>query len=434
MQYLNKKIAILGLGAEGQDLLTWLKKNSRNCQITVFDQDQNKGKEYKNKDLSQFDFIFRSPGFYRLSPMLISAEKNGPIITSVTKLFFQLCPCPIIGVTGTKGKGTTATLITQILKNSGKTVYLAGNIGKPMLSLLPKLKKADYVCLELSSFQLQDLKQSPHLAVVLNITSEHLDFHQSVDEYRQAKLNLINFQSPADKAILNFDYSFTHNLKTKAKVYYFSRRQTVNGAYVLNRKIYLNLNSKPIFIGSTSKLQLRGEHNWENITASITAASLAGASISSIKKTVFKFKGLEHRLELVRELKQVKYYNDSFSTTPETAIAAIKAFSEPIILILGGSYKGSDYTALGKTIGNCHNLKAIILIGKMGPIIRQSILKTNAKIIKGDKTFPQIINQAFKLTSPGDVVLLSPACASFDMFENYKERGNQFKAYVKKLH
>jgi len=434
MQYLNKKIAILGLGAEGQDLLTWLKKNSLNCQITIFDKNETKGQAYETRNLSQFDLIFRSPGFYRLSPMLLAAQKQGTEITSVTKLFFSLCPCPIIGVTGTKGKGTTATLITQILKNSGKSVYLAGNIGKPMLELLPLLKKADYVCLELSSFQLQDLTQSPHLAVVLNITSEHLDFHQSVDEYRQAKLNLIKFQAPTDKAVLNSDYPFTRDLTTQAQKYYFSRLHQVHGAYVKDHQIYLNIDTKPILIGPTFKLQLRGEHNWENITAAITAASLAGASISTIKKTVFKFKGLEHRLELVRELNQVKYYNDSFSTTPETAIAAIKSFTEPIILILGGSYKGSDYSALGKTISQSRNLKAIILIGKMGLIIQKSILKTNAKIIKGKNTFPQIINQAFKLTSPGDVVLLSPACASFDMFENYKQRGNQFKAYVKKLH
>ena len=195
MYYINKKIAILGFGQEGQDLFKWFKTHTKNCQITVFDQDQSKGKAYKNKDLSKFDIIFRSPGFYRLSPMLVSAQKQGSTITSATKLFFQLCPCPIIGVTGTKGKGTTATLITQILKNSGKKVYLAGNIGKPMLSLLPKLEKADFVCLELSSFQLQDLTVSPDFAIVLNITSEHLNFHQSVNEYRQAKLNLIRFQS-----------------------------------------------------------------------------------------------------------------------------------------------------------------------------------------------------------------------------------------------
>ncbi|MFH0943056.1 MAG: UDP-N-acetylmuramoyl-L-alanine--D-glutamate ligase [Candidatus Beckwithbacteria bacterium] len=434
MQFINKKIAILGFGEEGQDLMEWLKTNTDNCQITILDQDQSKGQVYEGQDLSRFDLIFRSPGFYRLNPMLTLAQKQGTVITSTTKLFFQLCPCPIIAVTGTKGKGTTATLITRILKSSGKTIYLAGNIGKPMLTLLPWLKQADFVCLELSSFQLQDLTQSPHLAVVLNITSEHLDFHRSVAEYQQAKLNLIRFQTKKDLAVINADYPFTQQIKTKAKKYYFSRYQKVKGAYVLLRKIYLNLNSKPVLIGSSGKLQLRGEHNWENITAAITASALSGASIAAIKKVVFRFKGLEHRLELVRELHQVKYYNDSFSTTPETAIAAIKAFKEPMIIILGGSDKGSDYTELGKTISQSKNIKAVILIGKMGPIIGQSIKAVRpcrARIIQGKPTFPEIINQAYQLAQPKDVVVLSPACASFDMFQNYKERGNQFKTYVK---
>lgn len=408
MQFVDKNIAILGLGEEGQDVLTWLKSNSLNCRIKVFD-------KITTVDLSGFDIVFRSPGFWRLSLMLKKAAAAGVMITSATKLFFNLCPCPIIGVTGTKGKGTTASLITRILTKSGQSVYLAGNIGKPMLQLLSKLKVTDLVCLELSSFQLQDLTKSPHIAVVLNITSEHLDVHQTTAEYRQAKANILKHQTSSDHAIINSDYQTTKSMTalTKAKVSFFSRHD-------------LSLDHRLI--------QLRGEHNLENIAAAIAVAKLVGVNNKIIMPAVYSFKGLEHRLELVREVKGVKYYNDSFSTTPETAIAAIKSFKEPEILILGGSDKGSDYTKLGQTISSRRNLKAIILIGKMGPVIRRSIHNFSGQIIFNGKTMIQIIKQAKLLAKSGDVVVLSPACASFDMFLNYKDRGNQFKAYVKKLH
>lgn len=408
MQFVDKNIAILGLGEEGQDVLTWLKSNSLNCRIKVFD-------KITTVDLSGFDIVFRSPGFWRLSLMLKKAAAAGVMITSATKLFFNLCPCPIIGVTGTKGKGTTASLITRILTKSGQSVYLAGNIGKPMLQLLSKLKVTDLVCLELSSFQLQDLTKSPHIAVVLNITSEHLDVHQTTAEYRQAKANILKHQTSSDHAIINSDYQTTKSMTalTKAKVSFFSRHD-------------LSLDHR--------RIQLRGEHNLENIAAAIAVAKLVGVNNKIIMPAVYSFKGLEHRLELVREVKGVKYYNDSFSTTPETAIAAIKSFKEPEILILGGSDKGSDYTKLGQTINSRRNLKAIILIGKMGPVIRRSIHNFSGQIIFNGKTMIQIIKQAKLLAKSGDVVVLSPACASFDMFLNYKDRGNQFKAYVKKLH
>jgi len=292
---------------------------------------------------------------------------------------------------------------------------LAGNIGKPMLRLLPKLKATDWVCLELSSFQLQDLNKSPHIAVVLNITSDHLDIHQDVNEYRLAKTNILRYQKPDDYAVINRDYQTTKSMAalTKAKVSFFSRHD-------------LSLDQR--------RIQLRGEHNLENIAAAMTAGRLIGVPVNIIKSAVYSFKGLEHRLELVKEVKGVKYYNDSFSTTPETAIAAIKAFTEPLIIILGGSDKGSDYAPLGQTISSRRNLKAIILIGKMAPTIRHSIHNFSGQILSGGKTMIQIIKQAELLAKPGDVVVLSPACASFDMFLNYKDRGNQFKAYVKKLH
>ncbi|MEA3354910.1 MAG: UDP-N-acetylmuramoyl-L-alanine--D-glutamate ligase [Patescibacteria group bacterium] len=450
MQYINKKIAILGLGLESIDLLSWLKKNSKNCLITIFDKNKDVkkpvnnsykfslGDDYLKNGLTNFDLIFRSPGFYRLNPELIKAEKSGVEITSPTKLFFKLCKAKIIGVTGTKGKGTTTTLINKILKTSGRKSYIAGNIGKPTLNLLDQLTKNDWVCLELSSFQLQDLNISPHLAVVLNITSEHLDVHQTTKEYQQAKLNIIKHQKKSDIAIINADYQITKDLAklTSAKSYFFSRQTKVNGCYVENNKIVLTINNKTIPIGSCDNLLLRGRHNHENITAAITTAYLAGADIKSIKQTVFSFKGLEHRLQLIKEVNKVTFYNDSFSTTPETAIAALKSFSEPMTIILGGSFKGSDYTILGEEIKKTINLKNIILIGEMAGQIKKAIKKAGhikAKIIYKPRNMTKIVNFALKASDKGDIIVLSPACASFDMFKNYKDRGEQFIKAINNL-
>jgi len=448
MKFSNKKIAILGLGIEGQDVSQYLLK--KKVKITVFDQKSASelGEAYKNfkkqgvefrleknylgRGLEGFEIIFRSPAFRRLMLEILQAEKKGAVILSATKLFFDLCPAKIIGVTGTKGKGTTATLIYRILKKSGKKVFLAGNIGQPMLALLPKLTKDSWVVLELSSFQLQDLTRSPHIAVVLFIVPEHLDYHQDEKEYIQAKSNILRHQKGSDLSVLNGDNPISSSFAslTQAKVYYFSRQKKVNGAYVQNETFILNGK----IIGSVKKLQLRGAHNWDNVCAAITASALTGADLASIKKAVFSFSGLEHRLEKVKVLKGVSFYNDSFSTTPETAMAAIKAFEKPIILIAGGSEKGSDYTNLGREIAQS-SVKTLILIGQMATRIKKAVNKAGFKgeIIFRPGGMREIVKAAFKKAKPGDIVLLSPACASFDMFANYKVRGKQFKTHVKAL-
>lgn len=407
MQFVGKKIAILGLGQEGKDIFGWLKNNCRQCTVQVFD-------KIHSADLAGFDVIFRSPGFYRLSQMLLDAEAAGAQVTSATKLFFELCPAKIIGVTGTKGKGTTTTLIYEMLITQGKTAYIAGNIGKPMLGLLPKLKPQDWICLELSSFQLQDLTIGPYIAVALNITVDHLDVHRNVAEYREAKANLVRWQKKTDWAVLNRDYASTKKLArfTKAKVIWFTPK-----------KIAINRN----------RVKLIGPHNLENIIAAQTAATIAGVSKINQEKVIYSFTGLEHRLEPVRSVNGVQYFNDSFSTTPETAIAAIRSFSKPMTMILGGSDKGSNYAELGHVLSRSGQVNNIILIGQMAAKIKASINKFSGKIVNGGKNMAQIVATAQKLAKPGGVVVLSPACASFDMFANYKERGKQFKLWVKKL-
>lgn len=449
MDFSTKKIAVLGLGVEGEDIVKFLIKHETE-DITVFDQKSAKelgaihqrlkclisnfklGPDYLKDGLAGFDVIFRSPAFRRFLPEIIKAEKRGAIISSTTKLFFDLCPGKIIGVTGTKGKGTTATLIYQILKEAKKKVFLAGNIGQPMLTLLPKLTKESWVVLELSSFQLIDMIKSPHLAIVLFISSEHLDYHKDTNEYIQAKANIVRYQNKNDLAVLNADNQISSSFAslTPGRIYCFSRVRKVNGGYIRNKKIFLF----DKLIGSVKKLQLRGVHNWDNVCAAITGASLTGASLKSIKNTIFSFRGLEHRLEFVRKVNDISFYNDSFSTTPETAIAAIRSFDQPIILIAGGSEKGSDYTQLGKEITQS-SVKSLILIGEMAKKIKKVVQEAGfqGKIIYKPGRIREIVAQAFTEAEKGDIVLLSPGCASFDMFKNYKDRGVQFKKYVKAL-
>jgi UDP-N-acetylmuramoylalanine--D-glutamate ligase len=449
----NKKVAILGFGVEGAVSAQFVAQ--KGAEVWILDKRQKEeldqgflsaveqqgvefvlGKNYL-QDLSQFDVLVRSPGIKRLTPELLQAEKEGVIITSQTQLFFDLCPAPIIGVTGTKGKGTTSSLIYEMLKASGRDAYLGGNIGLPPLTFLDKLTGSSVVVLELSSFQLQDLQKSPHIGVLLMITSEHLDYHGTVEEYIEAKRNLIRFQTPEDFAIVNRDYLATNesDIHTQAKVFYVSReRETENGCFVQGGKIIIRRNGNDEEIINTTDIVLPGKHNFENVCAAAMAAKLAGVNKETIAKVLKSFSGLEHRLELVREVNGVKYYDDSFSTTPETAIAAIEAFEAPEILILGGSSKNSDFTELGKTIREAKNIKAIIGIGDEWERIKEQLpTQTAILMLEGATSMSQVVQAAAKIAQSGDIVLLSPACASFGMFKNYKARGEQFKAEVAKV-
>lgn len=454
--FAGKKIAILGLGVEGISTARFLAKQKAN--LVIFDQKSeseidpfliNEAKALKTLCIlgneafkyfakERFDIVVRSPGIKKNENFLIHSARSGAIITSQTQLFFDFCPSPIIGVTGTKGKGTTSTLIYEMLKKDGKDAYLGGNIGIPPLEFIDKLSKKSLVVLELSSFQLHDLHASPHIAVMLMVVPEHLDYHDSVEDYVDAKRNILRFQKPTDFAVLNRDYLATNesDIYTEGKVYFISRERKVNeGCYVYNDAFWVRQNGKEKKIIDTKNILLPGKHNWENIGAAIMAAKLAGVKEESIVSVLKTFKGLEHRLELVREVNGVRYFDDSFSTTPETAIAAIEAFTEPEILILGGSSKNSDFTQLGNTISEAQNIKAIIGIGEEWKRIKESLhdLPHHVLIVEGADSMHKAVRAAAAIARRGDVVILSPACASFDMFKNYKERGNLFKEEVFKL-
>ena len=444
----NKKIAIIGFGLEGQDLVRYFIKED--FDITVFDSKEKRelkipnefekinfitGKEYLSGNLGIYKTIYRSPGVYRYKRKLIEVEKQGVIISSATQLFFDKCPGKIIAVTGTKGKGTTSTLIYNILKKSGKDVYLVGNIGNPFLEILPKLSNKSLVIMELSSFQLIDLIKSPHIAVILNITEDHLDWHKDKEEYINAKKNILIHQSVKDFAIINSDYETPKGFinLTKAKVYLTSVKKEVDGCFVLNEKIVLNIGKKKNVVGNVNFLILKGRHNWENINSAILAAYLAGADLQSIKEELFSFKGLEHRLEFVRTFKGINFYNDSFATGPQPTIAAINSFNEPLTIILGGYDKGLNYLGLIEVINKYDNDLRIILIGDLQGKIYDLLSKsfTEKNIYKLNKsTMKEIVKKAVKITPENGIVLLSPAAASFDMFKDYKERGILFKKAV----
>jgi len=450
----NKKIAVIGLGVEGMSTVSYLVKQG--IIPTVLDEtlteDNEAIKSLKAAGIGyivgrdsiaslqndKYDIVFRSPGISPLRKELVDAKERGALITSHTQLFFDLCPCPIIGVTGTKGKGTTATLIYEMLKQQEFDAYLGGNIGLPPLEFLDNLSAQSKVVLELSSFQLQDLQKSPHIAVVLMITSEHLDYHKDISEYVDAKRNILRFQTSKDFAIINRDYpaSLESDILTEGKVFYVSReRETENACFALGGKIIVRRNGQNEEIIDTSDIALLGKHNFENACSAVLAAKLAGVSTKYIVSVLKTFTGLEHRLQFVREVNGVKYYDDSFSTTPETAIAAIEAFTQSEILILGGSSKKADFTELGKVIRLAKNIKAIIGIGVEWDEIKYQIsnIKSQILFIEGAENMYQVVQAASKIAQAGDVVLLSPACASFGMFKNYKDRGEQFIREVNSL-
>lgn len=450
-KFKEKKIGILGFGVEGQSICDFLPDSS---QITVFDEkkesdfDPEVVKKYRQKgvgfefgkfkNLSEFDIVFRSPGIKPSTEVLTYAKEQGIEVTSAIKTFFDLCSCEIVGVTGTKGKGTTSALIYEMLKKEGFDAYLGGNIGTPPLSFIDKLTKNSKVVLELSSFQLMDLEKSPHIAVILMTTVEHMDYHRDVYEYVEAKRNILRYQNEHDFAILNKDYpaSRESDIHTVGQVYMISREQDVmQGCFVKNDGLVLQMRDREEEVLKLKELGLRGRHNWENAAAATVAAYLSGATMRSVASVLKSFKGLEHRIEHVATVRGVLYFDDSFSTTPETAIAAIESFDEPKILILGGSSKNSDFSELGMVISDTPSIKAIIGIGVEWEKIKEKIqvLGSNVEIVEDCKNMEEVVRKAAEIGEVGDVVLLSPACASFGMFKNYKDRGKQFKEAVNSL-
>jgi UDP-N-acetylmuramoylalanine--D-glutamate ligase len=352
--------------------------------------------------------------------------------TTNQHIFFETVKSKnIIGVTGTKGKGTTATLITKLLEASGKKVHFGGNVGRPVLDFVNDIQPNDWVVLELANFQLYKFPYSPHIGVCLMITPEHLDWHPDMDDYIEAKSNLFRHQTSEDLAVYFADNAFsarTASYSRGVKIPYFKSP----GAYVRGDGNIVVGENETVIVNKT-EVKLLGQHNLENICAALTAVWQITQNIESIRKVLSTFSGLEHRLEFVRELEGVRYYDDSFGTTPDTAIVALKAFEEPKILILGGHDKGIPFDGLAKAVAKS-NVRHVIAIGKTGPKIAELLRGQGYQAIsEGLATMKEIVAEAHNKSHAGDVVLLSTGCSSFGLFKDYKDRGNQFKDAVRGL-
>ena len=384
------------------------------------------------------DIIFRSPGIRPDIPPFLAAMEKGSVLTSEMEIFFKVCPCKIIAVTGSDGKTTTTTLISEMLKNAGYTVHLGGNIGKPLLSEAGEMKKDDVAVLELSSFQLMTLSDSPDIAVFTNLSPNHLDIHKSMEEYAQAKENIFSHQSREGIAIFNRDNELTNEMAGRApgKVLQFSRRQSLeNGVFVENDRIVVAQNGQRRELFDPERILIPGLHNVENYLAAIAAVQ-GMVSDEVILHTAETFPGVEHRIELVRTLNGVRYYNDSIASSPTRTIAGLRSFDQKIIIIAGGYDKNIPYEPLAPEI--LEHVKVLVLMGATGPKIEKAVREClgfaeSGLVILHAKDMKEAVDEARAAAKPGDIVSLSPASASFDLYPNFEVRGRHFKELVNAL-
>ena len=450
----NRKVAIIGLGVSNLPLIDYF--HEKKSKVTVFDSREigeiskeimdkvtnyameiSLGKGYLNK-LQGFDLILRSPSCLPTVPELEEEAARGAIITTEVELLMKMCPAEVIGVTGSDGKTTTTTLISEILKKAGYNCYVGGNIGTPLFTKLHEIKPDDKVVLELSSFQLMGMEVSPNISVITNITPNHLNVHKDYEEYIDAKKNIFKCQNRDGIVILNYDNEITRNCasEVKGKVIFFSSKEKLDNGYIVDNGVIKECDDKlRKHIVSAKELTIRGKHNYENICAAI-AATRTLVDISTAIEVIKTFPGVEHRIEFVKEINGVKWYNDSASSTPSRTISGLNAFDEEIVLIAGGADKNLDYTPIAKPI--LDKVKTLILMGQTSGKIFDSV-KAEEEIENKEiniymvNSLSQAVILAKRYSLPGQVVLFSPASTSFDMFKNMYDRGHQFKDIVNKM-
>lgn len=450
----GKKIALCGIGTSNIHLIKLFKKYGASV-IACDKRDEaalgdnavlakqagaqlSLGENYLQLD--GVDILFRTPGMKFYMPELQEFIKKGVVVTSEMELFFELCPCPIIAVTGSDGKTTTTTIISELLKKQGKTVHLGGNIGTPLLPQIETVKKDDIAVVELSSFQLISMRQSPDIAVVTNLAPNHLDIHKDMQEYIDAKKNIVLHQSAFGKAVLNLDNEIACGFEAdcRGRVDKFSRKSRVeNGAFCdENGGIFYSENGNTTPVMNMSDIKIPGLHNVENYLAAISAV-WGMVDVSNIVEVAKNFGGVEHRAEFVREIDGVKYYNDSIASSPtRTALGTLSLYDFKIVLIAGGYDKKIPYAPLGPVIND--KVKVLILMGATAPKIEQAVKEAenynpdNIKIINVSD-MEQAVKAAAENSVSGDIVSMSPASASFDLYKNFDERGKHFKSIVNNL-
>ena len=439
----GKKIAVLGLGVSNRPLVRLLLEFG--CDVTGCDKTPREkldeevllleregcrlrvGEGYL--DGVEADVVFRTPGMHPGNPAIEALRRRGAEITSEMEVFFEVAPCFIVAVTGSDGKTTTTTLIAEMLKAEGKTVWLGGNIGTPLLPLCRQMKPDDYAVVELSSFQLMDMKRSPQRAVVTNLAPNHLDVHRDMEEYVQAKKNIFRYQGEGDLLVLNADNAITASFTGRGETHFFSRKDRTNCVWEENGVIYRRGEK----VLASEEILIPGTHNVENYMAAIAAVD-GLVRDETIRQVARNFGGVEHRIELVRVKDGVKFYNDSIASSPSRTIAGLRSFTQKVILIAGGYDKHIPYDVLGPEI--CAHVSKLFLCGATAGKIRSAVEQaegTEKPEITDCGDFENAVRTAAAAAKGGDIVLMSPASASFDQFKNFMVRGECFKRIVKEL-
>ena len=440
----DKKIAVLGLGVSNRPLVRLLLDFG--CNVTGCDKTPREKLDGEVLELEkagctlhvgenyldgvEADVVFRTPGMHPANPAIQALVSRGAQVTSEMEVFFEVCPCTILAVTGSDGKTTTTTLVSEMLKAEGKTVWLGGNIGTPLLPLVRQMQPSDFAVVELSSFQLMDMKRSPARAVITNLAPNHLDIHKDMAEYVQAKTNIFRYQDENGILILNADNPITAAFRGNGKTLFFSRQKEADVCLVDG--VICRHGEKVL---KTSEILIPGVHNVENYMAAI--AMVDGlVSDETIRQVARTFGGVEHRIELVRVKDGVRFYNDSIASSPSRTIAGLRSFPEKVILIAGGYDKHIPYDVLGPEI--CAHVKKLFLGGATGEKIRQAVISCpeydpKALEITDCGSFEPAVRAAAAAAKAGDVVLMSPASAAFDQFKNFMVRGDFYKKLVKEL-
>ena len=449
MSYIRgKQISVIGVGVSNVPLIEFLL--SGGARVTAHDKKNASelgdiykrlsdmgisfvlGEKYLEEIPDGCEIIFKTPGLRADVPELVAAKEKGIKITSEMELFFELCPCEIIAVTGSDGKTTTTTLIGEMLRREGYRCFVGGNIGRPLLGDTAGMKSDDKAILELSSFQLHTMNCSPHIAVITNITPNHLDWHTDYNEYIESKKNIFRHQKDGDRVVLNFDNDITRSFADEAKnSMYFSRKSDLERGVCLEDGFIVlkdGRNTKKIL--SVGDIKIPGMHNVENYMAAI-AAVFEYVSTDTINYVAKNFGGVPHRIELVRELDGVKYYNDSIASSPARTTAGLKSFNQKVILIAGGYDKKIPFDDFGAVVNE--HVKELVLVGVTSEKIENAVKNAsnyNGLKIHRKTDFKDAVVTARSCAKDGDVVILSPACASFDLFKNFEQRGNCFKEIV----